>query len=188
MKKHRFYISAFAAILLLSALLFYSLPTRQLPVIDKYLSVDKTPRIRPDYTDTVIPPNIAPLNFLVKEPADQYLVKIYSTTGDSIDLFSKTPRIIIPIRPWKKLLSANRGGKLYLDIYAKNKTNQWTRFKTITNTIANENIDSFLVYRKIRSVHSSWKGMGTVMRSLTTALTRWPSASAAPNTAAAPCS
>jgi len=166
MKKPRFYLSAFAAILLLSALLFYNLPTRQLPVIDEYLPVDKAPRIRPDYTETVIPPNIAPLNFLVKEPATQYLVKIYSKTGDTIDAFSKTPGIIIPIRPWRKLLSANRGNKLYFDVYAKNKNNQWTRFKTITNTIANDNIDPYLVYRKIRSVHSSWKRMGIYQRNL----------------------
>jgi hypothetical protein len=119
MKKRRFNLSVFAAILLLSALLFYNLPTRQ-PVIDEYVSVDKAPRIRPDYAETIIPPNIAPLNFLVKEPAAQYLVKIYSTTGDTIDVFTKTPAIIIPIRPWKKLLTANRGGKLHFDVYANN--------------------------------------------------------------------
>ncbi|MHC4912840.1 MAG: TolB family protein, partial [Planctomycetota bacterium] len=166
MKKHRFYISAFAAILLFSVLFFYHLLPARTPVIDQYVSVDKTPHIRPDYTDTVIPPNIAPLNFLIKEPAAQYLIKIYSTTGDSIDVFSKTPGVIIPIRPWKKLLTANRGGNLYFDVYTKNKTGQWVRFKTITNTIANENIDPYLVYRKIRSVHSSWKGMGIYQRNL----------------------
>lgn len=166
MKKHRFYLSAFAAILILSALSFYYVMPRQLPVIDKYVSVDKAPRIRPDYTETVIPPNIAPLNFLVKEPAAQYLVKIYSTTGDTIHVFTKTPAIIIPIRPWKKLMTANRGNELYFDVYAKNKNNQWTRFKTITNTIANENIDPYLVYRKIRSVHSNWKRMGIYQRNL----------------------
>lgn len=166
MKKHRLYKPAFAAILILSAVSFYCLTPRQLPTINEYESVDKAPRIRPDYTETVIPPNIAPLNFLIKEPAAQYLVKIYSMTGDTIEVVSKTPSIIIPIRLWKKLLSANRGGKLYFDVYTKNKTGQWKRFETITNTIANEDIDPYLVYRKIRSVHSNWKRMGIYQRNL----------------------
>lgn len=166
MKKHRFYIAAFAATLMVLALsLYYVMPGR-VPVIDEYVSVDKAPRIRPDYIEIVIPPNIAPLNFLVKEPATQYFVKIYSTTGEAIDVVSRTAGITIPIRPWKKLLTANRGNKLYFDVYTSNQTNQWTRFKTITNTIAKDNIDPYLVYRKIRSVHSSWKRMGIYQRNL----------------------
>ena len=35
--------------------------------IDKYDVVDRPARIYPDYSSTVIPPNIAPLNFMVKE-------------------------------------------------------------------------------------------------------------------------
>jgi hypothetical protein len=166
MKKHSFYISALAAILLFSIFSLYHLLPARTPVINQYASVDKSPRIRPDYTETVIPPNIASLNFLVKEAGTQYLVKIYSENGDTINVFSKTPSIIIPLRPWKKLLTANRGNKLYLDVYAKNENDQWTRFKTITNTIANDNIDPYLVYRKIRPVHSSWKRMGIYQRNL----------------------
>ncbi len=166
MKKHRFYLFAIPAILLLSVLFFYHLRPARTPVIDKYASVDKFPRIRPDYAETVIPPNIAPLNFLVKEPATQFLARIYSETGDTIDIFSKTPGIIIPIRPWKKLLTANRGNKLYFDVYTKNETDRWTRFKTVTNTIARDTIDGYLVYRKIRSVHSNWKRMGIYQRNL----------------------
>jgi hypothetical protein len=154
------------AILILLAALSYYLLRSQTPIIDEYISVHKIPVIRPDYTDTVIPPNIAPLNFVVKEQGRQYYVKIHSAKGNNIDVFSKTGQIVIPIRQWKKLLSANQGSNLYFDIYAKDKATRWVRFKTITNRIANENIDSFVVYRKIRSVHSSWKRMGIYQRNL----------------------
>jgi len=166
MKKRYYYLLLFGAILILLVGLSYYLLPGQTPVVDEYISVNKAPSIHPDYTETVIPPNIAPLNFAVKDQAGQYYVKIYSTKGGSIDLFSKTGRIVIPIRQWKKLLSANRGQKLYFDVYAKDQTNRWLRFKTITNRIANENIDPFVVYRKIHSVHSSWKRMGIYQRNL----------------------
>ena len=39
----------------------------QTVAIDEYNSADRTPGIYPDYTETVIPPNIAPLNFIVQE-------------------------------------------------------------------------------------------------------------------------
>ncbi len=35
--------------------------------IDKYGRIARPAKIRPDYSATVIPPNIAPLNFLVQE-------------------------------------------------------------------------------------------------------------------------
>ena len=166
MKKRYYYLLWLGAILILLAALSYCLLRSQTPIIDKYISVHKIPVIRPDYTDTVIPPNIAPLNFVVKEKARQYYVKIHSAKGNNIDVFSKTGQIVIPIRQWKKLLSANQGSKLYFDIYAKDKTNRWVRFKTITNRIANEDIDRYLVYRKMVPVHSNWSRMGIYQRNL----------------------
>ncbi|UCE99493.1 MAG: PD40 domain-containing protein, partial [Planctomycetota bacterium] len=134
--------------------------------IDEYTRVNRPPNIYPDYSGTLIPPNIAPLNFIVKEKASRYYVKISSTNGNSINVFNKTGRILIPSGPWKKLLSANRGQKFYFDIYTKDKTNQWTRFETITSEIASEDIDDYLVYRKIHPVHNGWRRMGIYQRNL----------------------
>ncbi|MHC4719542.1 MAG: TolB family protein [Planctomycetota bacterium] len=166
MSKRRYRILLFGAIPILLAALLYYFHNDHTLIVDEYISVNKLPRIRPDYTETVIPPNIAPLNFVVQEQGSQYYVKIYSTAGESIDLFSKTGRIYIPMSRWRRLLTANRGSKLYFDVYARDQTNRWVRFKTVTNTIATENIDAYLVYRKIRSVHSSWKRMGIYQRDL----------------------
>jgi hypothetical protein len=63
---------------------------------------------------------------------------------------------MIPQKPWHKLLEMNRGEELCFDVYVKpavsrasvkNENNQWERFTTITNKIAPEDIDDFLVYR-----------------------------------------
>jgi hypothetical protein len=127
MKKRYYYLVWFTAIVILLCSLSYYLLCEDITVSEQYSSVSRAPVISPDYTETVIPPNIAPLNFIVKEKGSQYSVRIYSTNGGSINLYSKNRRIVIPAGPWKKLLNANRGQKLYIDIYAKDESNQWLR-------------------------------------------------------------
>jgi len=136
-------------------------------IIDEYALVDRLPRIRPDYTETVIPPNIAPLNFLVEEPGTHYRVKIYSTRSKEIKVLSRSPTIVIPPGPWKKLLAANRGEELRWDVYVRKPDGRWSRFNTITTTIAGENIDDYLVYRLIKPAYNYWMDMGIYQRNLT---------------------
>ena len=37
--------------------------------------LDRAPKLEPDYSDITIPPNIAPLNFIIKEKGIAYYVK-----------------------------------------------------------------------------------------------------------------
>jgi len=126
--------------------------------IEQWQFVGRAPSIRPDYCGSVLPPNIAPLNFRVQENGSHYCVKIYSKRGKAIEVFSRSPNIVIPQNPWHKLLDMNRGEKLCFDVFVKpagsgssvkKENNRWDRFSTITNKIAPEDIDSFLVYRKL---------------------------------------
>lgn len=134
--------------------------------VEDYTLVSRLPGIKPDYTETVIPPNIAPLNFLVLEPGIEYFVTIHSTKGNPISISSRTGKIQIPLRQWKLLLDANRGEQLYFDVYTKNIDNAWSRYETINNTIAKENIDSYIVYRFIKPLFNWWKDVGVYQRNL----------------------
>jgi hypothetical protein len=139
--------------------------------IEKYSSIDHPANIYPDYCDIIIPPNIAPLNFLVEERGSQYCVKIYSTKGSSIEIFSRSPKIKIPQSRWHELLHVNRGKQINFDVFVKTSnvtrtSAQWNRFSTITNKIANEDIDGFLAYRKIHPGHGFWRKMGIYQRDL----------------------
>jgi len=134
--------------------------------VEDYSLVSHLPSIKPDYTGTVIPPNIAPLNFVVLEPGIDYFVKIHSTKGNSIDVSSRTGKIKIPLRQWKLLLNANRGEELFFDVYVKNKDSIWSRYETITNNIAKDNIDSYLVYRFIKPLFNWWNDVGIYQRNL----------------------
>ena len=138
-------------------------------VPEQYNSIDRAAKTRPDYCGTVIPPNIAPLNFLVQEAGSHYYVKIYSDKGDPIEVFSRSPKIIIPLKAWHKLLNENKGQQLYFDIFVKTTNSQWNRFDTLSNRIANEDIDGFLVYRKIRPLylrHREHEKIGIYQRNL----------------------
>ncbi|MDZ7261586.1 MAG: hypothetical protein ONB05_05710 [candidate division KSB1 bacterium] len=128
--------------------------------------VARLPYIDPDYTNIVIPPNIAPLNFMIKEPGRGYYVNIYTTEGKNIEIFSRSPKIIIPQGRWKKMVNSNRGQELHFDVYAKNENGQWLRFQTITNRIAREDIDGFLVYRLMAPLYILWKKLGIYQRNL----------------------
>lgn len=143
--------------------------------VENYTRVSRMPTIKPDYTGTVIPANIAPLNFAVLEPGTKYLVKIYSGESESINIPSKTGKIKIPLRRWKLLLNKNRGKQLCFDVYVKNKDGHlstgsrpegWSRYETITNTIAKEDIDSYLVYRFMKPILNWWKNIGVYQRNL----------------------
>jgi hypothetical protein len=137
--------------------------------------IDRPAKIQPVYAGSVIPPNIAPLNFVIQQDGAGYFVKIYSENGNPIEIYSRKPVILIPKKAWHKLLDSNRGRQLDMDIYVKSFAGAssseggdigWSRFQTLTARIAAEDIDTFLVYRRIRPGHGTWRDMGIYQRNL----------------------
>lgn len=125
------------------------------------------PRLFPDYVGVTIPPNIAPLNFRIQEPAaSSYRVEMRSTTGPSIALSSRSPIIKIPPTAWASLLRANPGQAFYWDISAQRASSDWTRFATVTNRIAREEIDGWLAYRRLKPIFNYYKHLGIYQRNL----------------------
>ncbi len=131
-------------------------------------SVTRQPGIRPDYSNTVIPPNIAPLNFAVQEPGTAYRVRLRSEKGTGIDIRCNSPSVTIPPRQWRTLLEQNRGGRLSIEIEARREDGTWRRFAPIESAIARENIDSHLVYRLLGAVFVNWNHIGIYQRDLET--------------------
>jgi hypothetical protein len=121
--------------------------------------------IFPDYSDVTFPPNIAPANFIVREKADRFVVKIHSPEKDEITIISGDGKIQIPEGRWKRLLGTCTGKDIQVDIYAR-KNGDWTRFRTIINHIANEPVDKYLIYRLIEPGFETWNRMGIYQRCL----------------------
>jgi WD40 repeat protein len=129
---------------------------------------NQPPHIKPDYQDVTIPPNIAPLNFAIQEAGTSFFVRLHGQAGEPIEVSSHKPKILIPEKAWHRLLSQNRGGRVEIDVYAQGENEQWKRYAAITNTIAAEEIDPVLIYRKIHPAHSTWSRMGLYQRDLAT--------------------
>ena len=118
-----------------------------------YSDSGRPAKIYPDYSSTVIPPNIAPLNFMVEEPGTYYIAKIYSEQGPPIKAAGRSSKIIIPFRDWHKLLDNNKGKDLHFDIFVRSADARWIRFATITCRIAGEGIDGYALYRRMPPTH-----------------------------------
>lgn len=125
----------------------------------------RKPLILPDYSDIILPSNIAPLNFRILEAGDKYRVTLFSLHGDSIGITSKSSSIRIPMQLWKTLLSQNSGNSLCLRVAVRQR-GRWVRFETIENHIAKEAIDPFLVYRILNPAFNLWKTMGIYQRNV----------------------
>jgi len=125
----------------------------------------RPPRIKPDYSGLVVPPNIAPLNFSVLEPGSAYRVGMRGASA-SLQVQSRNPAIQLPEKDWAKLLAASKGGQIVVDISVQGADGAWKAFAPLTNQIAREDIDPVLIYRKIHPVDNAWAGMGIYQRDL----------------------
>ncbi|MBN2000970.1 PD40 domain-containing protein [candidate division KSB1 bacterium] len=133
--------------------------------VESYTEVDTPAKIDPDYSEILIPPNIAPLNFKICENGMEFLVHMRAGRNH-INIFSKRNTIKIPARRWKRLLQSNRGGRIDIDIYIKNSQNQWKKYRKMQNQIALQEIDSFVVYRLIHPGYTLWWEMGLYQRNI----------------------
>lgn len=130
-----------------------------------FLSIEQTADIHPLYHGTVIPYNIAPLNFMIREEGSQFMVRFAVAGKDSFDVSSGSGKISIPLRKWKNLLETHRGGQMDVSIFVK-KASGWERYTPLKFTIANEPIDSWLAYRLIEPGYETWNRMGIYQRCL----------------------
>ncbi len=139
---------------------------RQQPDVGDAEEIPRPPRIRPDYCGIVTPPNLAPLNFAVREEGRRYFARFQCGKGEPIEILSGSPEIAVPPRRWRRLLEANRGGTLLLDVFVQGDS-RWRHYQTVANRIAEEEIDGCLVYRRVGPIHNRWRRTAVYQRDLT---------------------
>ena len=89
------------------------------PDLSSAVVVEAAPRIDPDYASTVIPPNIAPLNFRVLEEGGDCIVRISSDAAPPVEIHCPDRRCRMALKPWRELLDRNKGRHLYYDIFVR---------------------------------------------------------------------
>ncbi len=128
----------------------------------------RPPRIFPDYTDVTIPPNLAPLNFMIREPGKAYRLRVSGAGGAPLELEQETGAMRLPAGAWKQLLAANQGEALRWEVSVRNGAGEWVDSPAFTNRVAEAEIDSHLVYRRLKPLYTYYKDLGIYERSLGT--------------------
>lgn len=127
--------------------------------------INKTPQIDPDYTSLIIPPNIAPLNFSIREEGQDFRVRISGEQGDPFEIKAKKGKVEFPIKKWRKLLETNRTRTVTVNVAVK-ESGSWKKYKPILNQVAPDSIDGYLGYRLINPAFSIWKVLGLYQRNV----------------------
>lgn len=122
------------------------------------------PPIFPDYADITIPPNIAPLNFLIQEKGEEYSVKFMVGNNVFHEIKTRKAEIEIPENRWKELLKKTRGAEFIVRISVF--SNGWKEFLPITNRVANEEIDAWIVYRYLKPLYTFYHDMSIRQRNI----------------------
>ena len=120
----------------------------------------------PDYKEVVVPPNIAPLNFMLKDPQATACVVCLKGEKDSLRVGGRKGKIKIDIEAWHTLLQQNRGKEIEINVYAKHQEG-WVKYRPHTIRVAQEEIDRYLSYRLIEPGYELYRQLGIYQRDLT---------------------
>ena len=122
--------------------------------------------IFPDYTDVVVPPNIAPLNFMVKSEGKSYVVEMKSGDARIVAGGETDGKIFFDEADWRTFVTSAKGHEATVTVYAKQE-NGWVAFAPYRLTIAEEPIDNYLSYRLIEPSYEYYRQLGLYQRNVT---------------------
>lgn len=128
-----------------------------------FTDVKEAVRIYPDYQGVTIPPNIAPLNFMViDDAADAFVADLSGLVcGAAAD-----GKMDLDTTAWRQLLTEHRGQDIAVSVYARREQG-WVRHPAFQLHVAEEPIDSFLSYRLIEPGYELYRQLGLYQRNLT---------------------
>lgn len=140
--------------------------TAELP--SSYTDVAEHAVLYPDYSDVVVPPNIAPLNFQLRDSlAGEAVVELKGKEGKALLVASGDELTIrMDTTEWRQLLQENKGKDISVTVYARHGE-QWVRYQSHQLTVAEEDIDDFLSYRLIEPGYELYRQLGLYQRNLT---------------------
>jgi hypothetical protein len=127
-------------------------------------TIERQPVLSPDYRDVTIPPNIAPLNFRLREQGSRFALLVRPDNGKAFILPVVKNEVLFPLRLWQRLLSQNSGAGLNLEIFVAKDRDTWQRYRTFKVTIAADSIDPYIAYRKLKVNYSWYTAMGLYQR------------------------
>jgi len=129
-----------------------------------YDTVDSSVTIYPDYQGIVIPVNIAPLNFKIKDEAENYITRIHGVSSEEI--IAKGKKVWFDARKWRELLEANQDKKLNIEVFLQ-KDGKWSKYQPLEMTVSSDMIDEYISYRLIPPSYTTYDELSIRQRNLT---------------------
>ena len=151
------------ALLLIAGTTISSCNGKPTAVPTAFADVTDSADIFPDYRDVTVPPNIAPLNFMVTDTlADAFVADV----GGIVCGASADGKIDIDSTAWRKLLSDQRGKSFKISVYT-HRSQGWVRHPAFNINVARENVDPYVTYRLIEPGYEIYQQLGIYQRDLT---------------------
>ena len=132
---------------------------------DNCVKVNYKPTIYPDYTDIVIPVNIAPLNFKIVGD-DKLIIVDVKTKTQTISLKCRNGKVIWKKSRWRKLLADNVNDTLFYTATIIDSVGHTVRCAPFWQVVSTDSIDSHIAYRLINTGYVLWNKMGIYQRCL----------------------
>jgi len=153
-----YYILCFAFAIALTAC-----SSRPSAIPETFAELTDSAVIYPDYRDVIIPPNIAPLNFMVIDSAASEFV---AEVGDIVCGATEDGKFDIDTTAWRRLLSDSKGKEVRVNVYA-HRGDGWVRQPAFSFQVAEEDIDPYVTYRLIEPGYEVYFQLGIYQRNLT---------------------
>lgn len=121
--------------------------------------------IYPEYQNVTIPPNIAPLNFMLRNERAKAVHVLVEGTHGSFEISSRGRKVIFDEQQWHAFLSGEEGKEVKVTVTAS-EDGKWYGYPSFVWHVAEEPIDGYLTYRLIEPGYEVWHKIQIEERSL----------------------
>ena len=128
--------------------------------------LNRLPDIFPDYVDVTIPPQIAPLRFMLRHAPEEAIVCISHEKEKMVCQASGKEGFLMDEKQWNHLVQSAIGKALEIKVYEQ-KEGVWQVYDSFHWYVSGDSIDPYLVYRLIEPGYELWNQMGIYQRRLT---------------------
>jgi len=126
--------------------------------------IDREPVIEPDYSGVTIPPNIAPMNFIIREDGKSFSLSVKSSNGYVKKVRTSKGVVRFPLHKWKKMLKDTGRGEISIEITAVVNATEIRHYRPIKIFIANDPVDPWLCYRLLYPGYEAYKQLEIIQR------------------------
>ncbi len=121
----------------------------------------------PDYSDRVVPCNIAPLNFTIRKDGAEFVTRFSVEGGDYA--FAVVGKLVrIDRKRWRRLMEEAVGKRVVVEIFARRDDQVWREFRPLYFSVSSDPIDAWLHYRLVEPGYEYFNRVKLVERCLET--------------------